>query len=326
MNTRSQNAQRALLAGSIVLLAPTSDADAKTWIRANGNICSHGQDLTGWNTWDSSLGRLETRTPLSCPLLEQDGLQRDDLTYGSFWLETPQNTVTVQACRMSYSGLTAYCGSAHQLNPSSATQRVALSDLDKSRWQNTTGTAYFHIDSPTLNTSASVTMRGYYMENDNSTAPTSSFRGQSAWCRTEDSSDWQYDFLESQNPELDRNGSDGNNAGYFFSGTDSAITLICPLIEQSGIQRDDLTSITVYGSDRSSTTDMEVQLCRTSFTGSSYCGAASTITTQNESLNINELDTSTWSNTTGTAYIKAEIPRSTSSVRSYFQGFYIAHN
>ena len=116
---------------------------------------------------------------------------------------------------------------------------------------------------------------------------------------------------------------DGYFAGGRTSGDDGA-DLICSYPERNGMQRDDLTDLTVYGSDLAGADSFEVQLCRAAFGNGGSCGSLRTSNAENVELDLGDLDASAWNTTTGTAYMQVHVPRtSNGGVASHFRGFHL---
>ena len=295
---------------------PIEASAAKAWLRVNASTCVRPAQggLSGWS-YGSGVSDVSSADAI-CPYLDQNELQRDDLEKLNVYLYDSLNTAEaeVQLCRRSFTSSSGSCGPATGTGVGFTGYRtVGLSSgLSDSAWQNTSGVAYIHLSG------FGFQYRGYYAENDINATPIDTFKGQAAFCSPRTDDDF-HDNIGTPAPHF----SDGYFAGGRTSGGDGA-DLICSYPERNGMQRDDLTDLTVYGSDSAGADSFTVQLCRAAYGNGGSCGAVEQSNAANVELDLGDIDASAWSVTTGTAYMQVHVPRTSNGfVDSYFRGFHL---
>jgi hypothetical protein len=256
-----------------------------------------------------------------CPLLEQNGLQRSELTTFLVYLEdgVASASANVQLCRQSYDFSGGSCGGAYSSGGAYIGSRaVDLDVLDETAWTASAfGSAYVLLSSSVANI-ASYRSRGYFAANSNGAEVVPNhMRGQAAFC-TAESSDDITQWLGELNPKF----SDGvYNSGQRFPYNE----IICPLLERDGLARSSLTGLLVLGDDASNTKNIGVSLCRVAYDGSAgSCGAEETSAgTGIADMTLADFDTTAWASSFGSTYMRVRVPQSAVGTVSKFLGYYL---
>lgn len=138
-----------------------SGIEAKAaWVRANPSFCSPGDSsvVVGSSFRGSGAGD----DSVVCPLLESDGLQRDDLTTFNVYVSDSDTAgeVSARVCRAFWTGGVTSCGFREATGDGATPGTVTwdINDLDMSAWNATGGTAYLLV---TANTSG-IGVPGYF--------------------------------------------------------------------------------------------------------------------------------------------------------------------
>lgn len=313
------NFRHGLIVFAAFAAVPAQAQAASAWLRANASTCV--RPVSGGPGWTFSSGVTGTSNDeVICPYQDQNDLKRTGLEALNVYLydAATNGEAEVQLCRRSYNSSSGSCG------PGTGTgthfkgyKSVGIqSGLSKSAWQNTSGVAYIYTSQEGL---GSFQFRGYYAKNEINAFPKRTFRGQASLCTPETSYDFHDNLLLSTSTFDD---------GYFVGGDPlhgTGINMICSYPERNGLQRDDLSKLRLYASDRSAGDTVGVQLCRRSYlSGGGDCGSVEEDDASNITFTESELDRSAWNNTTGTAYVQVHLPEITGSgQRSSFRGFYM---
>ncbi len=299
---------------------PSSAQAGKAWLRVNASSCVRGVDgqNQGWDYSDGVSG-WSSRDAI-CPYQDQNELQRDDLEKFNVYLHDDHSSgeAEVQLCRRSFNAGSGSCGAARGTGDSFVGYKSIgiTSGLSDSAWQNTNGVAYVYLSH---SGPGGFQYRGYYAENNISATPVDTFRGQPSLCSPLSFDDF-HDSFSYINPSF--------SDGYFNGGeteTGDGVDLICSYPERNGLQRDDLTDFRVYGSEVTFLGAFSVQLCRAAYgSGAGSCGAVYGPNGANIEADLDDLDTTAWNNTSGTAYMEVHLPaRSSTGVQASLRGFYM---
>jgi hypothetical protein len=300
-----------------LLVFPTTSYAATHWLRVGAPSC---QKQGGDNNYLFGYSAYTSQQTL-CPLLEQNGLQRSELTNFVVYLEdnSAVQGANVQLCRQSYDFSGGACGSVYFSGAAHVGPRaVNLDLLDESEWDASSfGSAYVLLSSSGANV-ASYRSRGYYADNSNGveSVPTH-MRGQAAFCSPENNDDITQ-WIGELNPVF----SDGvYSSGQRFESNE----LICPLLERDGLARGSLSGLTVLSYDANDVRSVGVSLCRAAYDNANgSCGAEETSSgTGIVDMTLGDFDTSAWASGLGSTYMRVRIPRSANAQISQFRGFYV---